>query len=105
MQVKQGKEQVEKATIYLSSELRRNLKIQAATLGDPMSVLVEKALNFYLSHPDIVESQGVGYTHEIHNCPECNQPLVFNHGELVSVSSSTKSLANQLVNDEELLIR
>lgn len=107
MQAKQGKEQIEKATVYLSSELRRKLKIQAATLGDPMSVLVEKALTFYLSHPDIVERQGVGHTHELYNCPECNQALVFKNGELVAITSHTASPchpSNQSTSDEELLV-
>jgi hypothetical protein len=60
----------QKVTLYLSSDLHRQLKIRAAIDQDPMSGLAEKALAFYLSFPDVVESAGVGRIHQVHNCPK-----------------------------------
>jgi len=82
----------QKVTLYLSSDLHRQLKIRAAIDRDPMSDLAQKAISFYLSYPDVVESAGVGHIHQIYNCPECAQSVVFKSGELISLSgSSSKS--------------
>lgn len=95
----------QKVTLYLSSDLHRQLKIRAAIDQDPMSDLAQKAISFYLSFPDIVESAGVGHTHQIYNCPECTQSVVFKTGELISLSGSpSKSSFKEQVKQEELAI-
>ncbi len=50
-----------------------------------MSELAAKAISFYLSHAEVVERAGVGYTHQVHNCPACEQTLVIKEGELLAV--------------------
>jgi hypothetical protein len=75
-----------KVTLYISSDVRRQLKIHSAVVEIPMSELAEKAITFYLNHSDIVEAQGYGQTHRLHNCPDCNAPLVMRSGNLVSVT-------------------
>lgn len=52
-----------------------------------MSEIAAKAVAFYLSHSDIVETHGIGRTHQIHHCPECTHALVLKGGELISVSN------------------
>ncbi|AFY74671.1 hypothetical protein Syn7502_02720 [Synechococcus sp. PCC 7502] len=100
----------QKVTLYLSSDLRHQLKIRAAIDQDPMSDLAEKAISFYLSYPDVVESAGVGHTHQVYSCPECTQSLVFKSGELisltgnVSLSSATNANGQVIKSDGEMAI-
>ncbi|HIK19636.1 MAG TPA: hypothetical protein IGR15_00905 [Synechococcus sp. M44_DOE_062] len=80
----EGTEAKQKVTLYLSPELHRNLKIRAAVEQEPMSAVVEKALAFYLLHPEVIE--GVqGNTYRVHQCPECSHPFVIRNGEVVSL--------------------
>ncbi|MEN9250496.1 MAG: hypothetical protein Q6K95_09915 [Gloeomargarita sp. GXS_bins_116] len=78
-----------KVTVYLSPELHRRLKIQAAVVAEPMSTIVEQAVAFYLSHPQVVEGHG-GQTHVVHHCPECQTPVVLREGELVAVQRASE---------------
>jgi len=97
----------QKVTLYLSSDLHRQLKIRAAIDQDPMSGLAEKALAFYLSFPDVVESAGVGHIHQVHNCPKCTQSLVFKNGELISLGGDRSDLGlkeQSIKQDEELAV-
>ncbi|MDX2271509.1 MAG: hypothetical protein NW237_06100 [Cyanobacteriota bacterium] len=80
----------QKVTLYLSPELHRNLKIRAAVEMEAMSVMAERALSFYLDHPDMIEN-AFGRSHQVHYCPECSQPLVLRQGELAAVTSHTCS--------------
>jgi len=75
----------QKVTLYLPPELHRQLKIRAAVAAEAMSALAEKALVFYLTHPDMVEQleEAHGQTHRIYNCPECTTPVVLKDGEIV----------------------
>lgn len=55
-----------------------------------MSAVVEKAIAFYLQHPDKVEEVergGYGKTHQVHICPECESALLVKDGEMVSLKS------------------
>ncbi len=88
----------QKATLYLSSEIYRQLKIRAAIDQDPMSSLAEKAIAFYLSYPDAVENSGIGHTHQVYGCPECAQQLVIKDGELMALNG--KSNFNEKLNDK-----
>jgi len=77
----------QKVTLYLPPHLHRQLKVKAAIDVDSMSALVEKAVNFYLKHPETVEEVEASYgkTHQIHVCPECDSPMLMRDGEMVSL--------------------
>ena len=68
-----------KVTLYLSPELHQTTKIQAAVECDSMSSVVEKALKFYLEHPEVVEG-AMGYAHQVHSCPSCEVSFVMRQG-------------------------
>ena len=68
-----------KVTLYLSPELHQNTKIQAAVECDSMSSVMEKALRFYLEHPELVEG-AVGHAHQVHSCPSCEVSFVMRQG-------------------------
>jgi hypothetical protein len=91
----------QKVTLYLSSDLHRQLKIRSAIDQHRMSDLAQKAISFYLSYPDVVESSGVGHTHQVHNCPECRESLVFKSGELISIGGNRSHPVNSEVNSTE----
>jgi len=81
-----------KVTLYLTSDLHRQLKIRSAVDGEPMSSLAEKALQFYLSHADVVEEHsGHGSTYRTYSCPSCSDAVVVKEGELVSVKDAVKA--------------
>lgn len=77
----------QKVTLYLPPELHRQLKIQAAVNSETMTEIAQKAIVFYLSHPEAVEQHGVfhGQTHRIYSCPDCASPVVLRDGEMVSL--------------------
>jgi hypothetical protein len=75
-----------KVTLYLPQDLHRQLKIRSAVDGEPMSALAERALQFYLSHSDVVEEHSThGGTYRTYDCPSCSDSVVMRDGELVSV--------------------
>jgi hypothetical protein len=78
----------QKVTFYLPEQLHQQLKIRSAIDGDSMSDLADKAISFYLSHADIVESSGVGHTHQTYNCPSCSQTVVIRDGELLAIGGA-----------------
>jgi len=43
---------------------------------------------FFLAHADVVESRGVGHTHQTYNCPSCSQTVVVRDGELLAIMGS-----------------
>jgi hypothetical protein len=79
----------QKVTLYLPPTLHRQLKVKAAIDTDSMSALVEKAISFYLRHPDTVEEVEASYgkTHQVHVCPECNAAMVMRDGEMISLKN------------------
>jgi hypothetical protein len=86
MEVKQ--EDKQKATLYLSATLHKQLKVTAAVQQENMSDLAERAISFYLCHPEFVaevEAQGFGNTHRVYACPECASALVMRGDQLVSL--------------------
>ena len=88
----------QKVTLYIPPELHRKLKIKAAVDVESMSALVEKAIAFYMQHPEKVEeieTYSQGRTHQVHFCPECEEPMVMRDGKMISLSSH-----NGLVDDE-----
>ncbi|MCS6782937.1 MAG: hypothetical protein NZ821_00500 [Gloeomargarita sp. SKYB31] len=80
-----------KVTVYLSPELHRQLKIQAAVASEPMSAIVEQAVAFYLAHPQVVAHHG-GQTHVVYHCPECRTPVVLREGELVAMRTASEAV-------------
>lgn len=80
-----------KVTVYLSPELHRQLKIRSAVESEPMSAMVEQAVAFYLSHPQVVAGQ-CGHTHVVHHCPECETAVVLREGQLVSLREATEAV-------------
>jgi hypothetical protein len=87
----------QKVTLYLPPELHRQLKIKAAVESEPMSALAERAIEFYLGHPDVVdEVEGsFGQTHRVYRCPECTGSVVLREGELVSLKNQPTVLSDQ----------
>ena len=98
----------QKVTFYLPERLHQQLKIRSAIDGDSMSDLVEKSISFFLANPDIVESSGVGHTHQTYNCPNCSQTVVIRDGELLAVGGNRTQVLPIAVSkadspDEELV--
>jgi hypothetical protein len=77
----------QKVTLYFPPDLHRQLKIQAAIADEPMSSLAQKAIGFYLTHPQVVEQiEAVhGQTHQVHHCPACEAAVVLRDGALVGI--------------------
>jgi energy-coupling factor transporter ATP-binding protein EcfA2 len=94
----------QKVTLYLTPDLHRQLKIRAAVADEPMSSLAERALGFYLAHPEVVEqeSEVYGQTHQIHSCPECQTTVVMRDGELVALGAQPTILSE--LSSEELVL-
>jgi hypothetical protein len=94
----QDQQKATKVTLYLPQELHRQLKIRSAVDGEPMSALAERALEFYLSHSDVVEEHSAyGHTHRVYNCPTCSDSVVMREGNLVPVrDAANASRANEL---------
>jgi hypothetical protein len=88
----------QKVTLYLPPELHRQLKIRAAVDSEPMSEIAQRALVFYLSHPEVVEaSESHGRSHRVYNCPECTAPVVLQSGEMVSLGKQPGVLDESLL--------
>jgi hypothetical protein len=100
-----------KVTLYLSSDLHRQLKVRAAVSSDAMSDIAQRAIDFYLTHSEIVErvDEAHGRTHQLYSCPECSTSVVIREGELVALGSqpTTALIGNgeDLVADERLAQR
>lgn len=88
----------QKVTFYLTPEIHKRLKIRSAIDSEPMSELAEKAIVFYLTHPEMVEAGETihGRTHQLYACPECATSVVIKDGEMVALSSHGVINENQL---------
>lgn len=88
----------QKVTLYLSPELHRRLKIRAAIDSEPMSELAQRAIVFYLAHPEVVDEieESYGRTHRVYDCPECSNSLVMRDGEMSLLRNPTVIEQNQL---------
>jgi len=79
-----------KVTLYLPPDLHRQLKIRSAVEGEAMSSIAQRAIDFYLTHGDVVAESlesFFGQTHRIHSCPSCASPVVLREGELTEIAS------------------
>lgn len=90
----------QKVTLYLSPELHRRLKIRSAIDSEPMSELAQRAIVFYLAHPEVVDEVETSYgrTHQVYDCPECTTSMVLKEGQMVPLSSQ------QVLIEEELSV-
>src|SRR5690349_2958966 len=88
----------QKVTLYLPPGLHRQLKIRAAVDSDSMSAMVERAIVFYLRHPELVEEMEASYgkTHRVYTCPECSSSVVLKEGEMVSLHNQPSILADDI---------
>ena len=80
----------QKVTLYLSPEVYRRLKVRAAIDSESMSTIAERAVTFYLAHPDVVaetEEVSYGHTHQVYACPTCTTSLLLRDGEMVTLNS------------------
>jgi hypothetical protein len=90
----------QKVTLYLPSDLHRQLKIRAAVAAEPMSSLAEKALCFYLTHPEVIESvEAHGQAHRLYHCPECQTALALREGDMVKLAQQPSVLAEDILAD------
>lgn len=81
-----------KVTLYLPPDLHRQLKVQSALDGEPMSAIAERAIDFYLSNSEVVNDRGIyGQTHRIHSCPSCAASLIARDGELRPLTQAASS--------------
>lgn len=88
----------QKVTLYLPPGLHRQLKIRAAVDSESMSGMVERAIVFYLRHPEVVEEVEASYgnSHRVYACPECSSSVVLQDGEMVSLKNQPSILAEDL---------
>jgi hypothetical protein len=87
----------QKVTFYLPPELHRQLKIRAAVDAEPMSDLAERAIGFYLQHPEVVqEFESYGAAHRIYSCPECSSTLALRDGDIVATGNQPGILLDDL---------
>ena len=97
-------EDKQKVTLYLPPQLHRQLKIRSAVDADSMSNIVERAVEFYLNHSDVVDGvESHGSTHQVYNCPECEHPVVIRNGAMVALGQLSGVLAEDLFSSEEAL--
>jgi hypothetical protein len=92
-----------KVTLYLPPDLHRQLKIRAAVDAQPMSAIAERAIDFYLGHPEAieqVEASTYGSTHQVYSCPECTSTVILRGGEMVSLREQPAML-----NDDGLKVQ
>jgi len=62
-----------------------------------MSALAEKALQFYLTHSDVVEEHsGHGNAYRTYSCPSCSDAVVVKEGELMSVKDVADASSSDL---------
>jgi hypothetical protein len=101
----QDKQDKQKVTLYFPQQLHRQLKIRAAVESEPMSTIVERAVAFYLEHPEVVDehSEPFGRTHRVYSCPVCQASAVLRDGELVGLGSQPGILAEDTLSIERAL--
>jgi hypothetical protein len=103
----------QKVTLYLPPDLHRKMKIRAAVDGGAMSDFAQRAIEFYLAHPEVVDQDqngsSFGKTHQVHSCPECDASVVVRDGDLVSLRQQPGAVIEEEVpvvscSDESLLV-
>lgn len=93
----------QKVTLYLPPGIHRQLRIRSAIDTESMSAIVERAIDFYLKHPEIIDAEDAssyGKTHQVHICPECDAAMVMRDGQMVSLKNQPSVLNNEDVPTE-----
>jgi hypothetical protein len=91
-----------KVTLYLPPDLHRQLKIRSAVEGEAMSSIAKRAIDFYLTHGEVVAESlesSFGQTHRIHSCPSCASSVVFREGELFEVAQAIGAVQGDTLGD------
>ncbi|NJN32496.1 MAG: hypothetical protein HC824_20280 [Synechococcales cyanobacterium RM1_1_8] len=101
----------QKVTLYLPPEMHRKMKIRGAVDGSAISAIAQRAIEFYLTHPDIVDGTepAIGRTHQVYSCPECDTSVVLRDDVLVSLRQQPGVLLEEAESieaqqDESLLL-
>ncbi|HEY9616455.1 MAG TPA: hypothetical protein V6C64_06430 [Microcoleaceae cyanobacterium] len=90
------REEKNKVTLYLPPELHRQLKIRAAVDSETMTDIAQRAIVFYLSHPEVVEQVSIhGQAHRVYSCPECHTHVVLRDGEMASIGNQSNVLIEE----------
>jgi hypothetical protein len=91
-------EEKQKVTLYLTSDLYRQLKIKAAVELETMSTIAARALEIYIQHPELIEEAANARLgkHQVYNCPECHHPAVIRDGEMIAIGSQPGILEDEL---------
>lgn len=86
-----------KVTLYLPPELHRQLKVRSAVDLEPMSAIAERAIVFYLQHPDVIDEVEAshGQVHRIYSCPSCATALVMRDGEVLPIQEHSAILSDE----------
>ena len=93
----------QKVTLYLSDDLHRQFKIRSAVDGETMSSMAQRALEFYLSHADLVEGSAAhGHSHQVHSCPQCSAAVTLKDNELALISEHSQVLSDELIGMAQL---
>jgi hypothetical protein len=92
-------EEKHKVTLYLTSDLHKQLKVKAAVESETMSTIAARALEVYIQHPELIEEAASARLgkHQVYNCPACDHPAVIREGEMVSLGNQPGILADELV--------
>jgi hypothetical protein len=63
-----------------------------------MSAMVERAIVFYLHHPEVVDEVEASYgkTHQVYSCPRCSSSVVLKGEEMVSLDNQPSILGDEL---------
>jgi hypothetical protein len=71
--------------------------VRAALDSETMTDIAQKAIGFYLSHPEVVEhyEEGHGQTHRVYSCPDCSSAVVMRDGEMVSLRKQSGVLVEE----------
>ena len=88
----------QKVTLYMPPGIHRQLRIRSAIDAESMSAIVERAIDFYLKHPDKVEAEeksAYGKTHQVHICPECDAAMVMRDGQMMSLKDQPSVLTDE----------
>ena len=96
----------QKVTLYISDDLHRQVKVRSALDSEPMSAIAQRAIEFYLTHADVVaqvNSDRAGETHRVHACPKCATPVVLREDGLSLVQSSAEKQFESMTADLESL--
>jgi CHAT domain len=93
-----------KVTLYLPPDLHRQLKIRAAVNSNALSKLAERAIAFYLSHPESVDQLEEEVNYNISNLYNLDgETFVISDGELATFRNESQDLVQAAQDVESLL--